>query len=359
MISVMTATYAGVLLLLLVSFNLPAPRVSLSNVFQFPAAEKALVCGDGDFSFARALVEKGVYESVCATTLDTPERLVKSFPKAAENVAAILQCERSRGSIQYEVDATKLPYQNEFDAVIWNFPHVPGKANIRYNRILLEKFFTSAAQVIRPEGQIFCSLVEGQSGVGCASNEEWDVSWKLPHQVAEAGLLLTGKSAFDVSAFPGYEVQGKRGHGGGFRLGDAQMFTAMRPNAGMSISEQGNSGGGTPRNAIHAPIYTHEVHMYADEKTIDWAAFERRVSDAASARCKAHGYEHCLWSVHLVDVYVCPNEKRVSYAVQLAYCSLSTALGRTRADRIRTIMEEELPAVLMLEYVYVGSVYSP
>ena len=84
-----------------------------------------------------------------ASTWDSEERLFRSFDKAANNVATILQ---SGGTVAYGVDATKLcesfsPSTLSFDTILWNFPHVPGKQNIKRNRELLQKFLKSCREL--------------------------------------------------------------------------------------------------------------------------------------------------------------------------------------------------------------------
>jgi hypothetical protein len=96
--------------------------------------KRVLVVGDGDLSFSLSLCQYGKCKELIATTWDDETRLFKSFNNAKDNVNNIL---KNGGKVNYGIDATKLPdyyKQNNFDIVVWNFPHVPGKANIKRNR---------------------------------------------------------------------------------------------------------------------------------------------------------------------------------------------------------------------------------
>jgi hypothetical protein len=53
---------------------------------------------------------------------------------------------------------------SSFDRVQFNFPHWRGKANNRYNRILLGDFLASAVTVLSPGGEIHVALCDGQGG---------------------------------------------------------------------------------------------------------------------------------------------------------------------------------------------------
>ena len=146
--------------------------------------KKVLVVGDGDLSFSLSLCQYGKCKELIATTWDDEARLFKSFNDAQDNVNNIL---KNGGKVNYGIDATKLPdyYKpNSFDIVIWNFPHVPGKANIKRNRILLNNFFNSAKDVINDDGKIIVSLVGGQSGTSASNTEEWNRSFKLIQHVS-------------------------------------------------------------------------------------------------------------------------------------------------------------------------------
>ncbi|KAI0718926.1 hypothetical protein C8T65DRAFT_569920 [Cerioporus squamosus] len=128
----------------------------------FQATDKILLIGEGNFSFARALVlsppaslEYLPPSSLTATAYDTEEECCSKYPGAAEIIAAL----RTKGvEVLFGVDATKLdrcsPLKGrKFDRIVWNFPHA-GKGitdqdrNILSNQLLLLGFLRSAAPLL-------------------------------------------------------------------------------------------------------------------------------------------------------------------------------------------------------------------
>ena len=97
---------------------------------------KVLILGDGDFGFSASLSSMKLCAELTATTKDAPERLFASFPDAKANCDVILL---NGDKVLYNIDATKIEEcissssPNLFDTIAWNFPHVPGKQNIKYN----------------------------------------------------------------------------------------------------------------------------------------------------------------------------------------------------------------------------------
>lgn len=216
-----------------------------------------LILGDGDFSFTLSLMKMSSCKNLLSTTMDTQCKLESSFAKAASNVQEII---RLGGQIEYEIDATKMPDRFadlDLDIILWNFPHIPGKQNIKYNRELIQNFLDSSKKVITKSDQINTSskkrcvvltLCEGQSGLKAKDTHEWNHSWKLSHIAAEAGFLIVENEHFDIGAFEGYEPQGHRGHGKGFHVGVPEKLVLSLPNY--------------REKAVQAPLYVHEVFVY-------------------------------------------------------------------------------------------------
>jgi 25S rRNA (uracil2634-N3)-methyltransferase len=100
----------------------------------FRPTDKILLIGEGNFSFARALVCDPPPElaslppnSVTATTYDTEEECYEKYPDARDIVASI---EAKGVEVLFGVDATKVgkvrvlkTRYRKWDRIVWNFPH--------------------------------------------------------------------------------------------------------------------------------------------------------------------------------------------------------------------------------------------
>ncbi|KAI9570150.1 hypothetical protein HD554DRAFT_2019044 [Boletus coccyginus] len=124
----------------------------------FKPTDKILLIGEGNFSFARALVvdppsslEHLVPANVTATSYDSEEACFSKYPDAQAIVSTI----KHRGAdVLFGIDATKLQKYpvlrgRRWDRIVWNFPHA-GKGitdqdrNILSNQRLMLDFLRSA-----------------------------------------------------------------------------------------------------------------------------------------------------------------------------------------------------------------------
>ena len=263
-----------------------------------------LVVGDGDLSFGHCLAESSCYKSLTVSTWDSPEKLFEAFPKSKNNVLGIEAKANCR--IEYNIDATKINNLTNYNLIIWNFPHIVGKQNIRYNRLLLNQFLKSCHDALMPcKGMVLLTLTQKQSGVHALTEDDWNKSWKLVHQAAEADLMLTEVAAFDNSAYPGYTPIGHRGYGGKFSYTLAEIYRIDFPKPFVK--------------ACQAPLYLHEIHLLNDCAIANLVSFEHHARLAAARVCDDLGFEDALWSLHLVDLYVCPRTRKVSHTLQVNY----------------------------------------
>lgn len=169
-----------------------------------------LVIGDGDLSYGRHYTERNNErknernnernesdDRVVVSVLETESVHSTVYSQHKDNVQGIVS---SGGEVMFGVDATDLKGSNlkgeEFDRVLWNFPHWPGKTNIRRNRELMEGFFRSVSDFVSPDGEVRVALVDGQGGMGSQSPREWKASWKVGVYAAENDLMLVGFEEF-------------------------------------------------------------------------------------------------------------------------------------------------------------------
>ena len=178
---------------------------------------RILILGDGNFSFSLSFAEhklglkrkdeKGEQSSALrypqketidnqtcsytlyATSYDSQE-VVNKNENAVKNVQSLN--ELNSVVVLHNVDATNLRMtfnqSINFKTVIFNFPHVGGKSNIRACRRLLENSFKSIIEFIDDDSHVLITLCRGQGGTPIdVSRNGYGNSWQVATQAAKAG----------------------------------------------------------------------------------------------------------------------------------------------------------------------------
>ncbi|CAM0141315.1 hypothetical protein VKS41_003983 [Umbelopsis sp. WA50703] len=174
--------------------------------------DKILLVGEGNFSFARSLVESVVHggDNIIATCYDSQEVLHEKYEDESKGNVQVIQ--ELGGTVLFEVDATHLDKckaikQQKFSKIVFNFPHAGAgikdqDRNIQSNQVLLKEFFKSAAKLL--QSRVEGDENDGEIHVTLKSGQPYDL-WSV-RTMAKSTDLLRPKTAFPFvpALYPGY-----------------------------------------------------------------------------------------------------------------------------------------------------------
>lgn len=220
-------------------------QAQLKGLVPFSPDQTLLLVGEGDFSFAKALIVENLIapENLIATCYDSKQTVIEKYPHVEEILTFLTE---EGVNVEYEIDATNLvkslklkatgkrkntsifPTYKRLDNIMFNFPHT-GRGmkdqlrNIRDHQQLVMGYFKSCKEVYNlvnnalnndfagysnstgnsEQGQVILSLFEG---------EPYN-SWNIKILGRSSNLKLERSGKFDFARFPGYQHRRTDGMG--------------------------------------------------------------------------------------------------------------------------------------------------
>lgn len=298
-----------------------------------------LLCGEGDFSFARALTVGAGKElddrvTVTATSFEPAEDIENQWG-GSDNIREL----NGTPSVEllHGVDATMLDTTfkgRSWDRICFMFPHIAGKGRISLNRELLAGFFRAAEPVLSPGGVVEVALVAGQGGTAADGDARRDYgnTWQVATQAAEGGLVLVNTAPFDASAWNdrGYV---SRGHWRSRPESQERSFT-VRDGVVHMFRREGELEEKT--SLSHALMYTRDVSMWiTGAEMFSEATLLDVVRETAG---KGVDVQVSTLEVHKHE------DGRLSRTIRIKYSSAVLAYTRARANVSQFALRDALEA---------------
>jgi hypothetical protein len=217
----------------------------------YPLGSKVLTVGDGDLSFSLSLIRALGAGNVVATTYESRESIIRSYPDTGlKNLQELerIGCAPTHGVDAMDLRSTLRAAEASFDFVVFNFPCIATEVEgedaqnraMLENQTLLRKFGVEAARLLKPSGQVHVSHKTK------AAFKHWDVPGFI---ASESTLRSLCAVVFDRCAYPGY-INRKARDRKSFPVTDAVVFVfgcaelpfAVEDHRGMFLEDEESLG---------------------------------------------------------------------------------------------------------------------
>ena len=311
-----------------------------------------LIVGDGDLSYGAMVAEElsgSSFVRLVATVLEDEVAHNQVYERSKENTESIAS--NPLHQAKFGIDATELPTffpETKFDRIEFNFPHWRGKTNNKRNRQLVDKFFKSAATVLKPNGEIRVALCHGQGGMPSADLQEWRQSWMPAIYAAEHGLLLTRLEPFA----PSYGLSSHRGVDRPFYIGkNPQRYCFRFPN-GESVPDDIQM---SCRHELRVMLHPDKVEScpLSKEEIVHGDAILQLGNEFIP-----EGIRFEIAARHLMTPYWTEGDHVPLAVFLLNYSGEHMPLRRSDSDQIRDNIEKEITRRWGLEIAKAGRLVS-
>ena len=174
--------------------------------------KRILFVGEGNFSFSRHLTENWDLKSLDILATCHEPKPISEF--ALENIRN-LEANGIRTKLNFDATSMESSDENfeEFDLIIFMFPHIGGKMKIDKNRDLLKQFGISASKILKntSSANVIITLCDGQGGTPFDKIQRKEAdSWQIVKMMSYGHWGLVQVDRFSLDLFPNYKSFGYR-----------------------------------------------------------------------------------------------------------------------------------------------------